>query len=171
MGDGGISAFLNNRKLINVDALYADCVLPPAPNQDPAPGQDPPIGYDPNNPENYPANIVFIYPGFTFKLRPDEAIVLIGQTPPPAYYFSFRSYLGFVQNKPEKDYSEVFTTGDDNTGVYHRIAASLGEQINNFRIWTDSTPEGAAGEPFNSPTIIINTADQNVNQQIRDARV
>ncbi len=153
----------------NVDALYGGCALPPAPNQDPSPGQDPPIDYDPDNPNNYPANIVYIAPGFVYKLRPDEAIVLIGQTPPPAYYFSFRSYLAFVQNKPDKDYSEVFTTGDDYTGVYHRIAASLGDQLNNFRIWTDNTPGGAAGEPFNSSTIVIITADKSVNQQIRDA--
>jgi|GEM_PF-2146222 len=153
----------------NVDALYGGCALPPAPNQDPSPEQDPPINYDPDNPNNYPANIVYIKPGFVYKLRPDEAIVLIGQTPPPAYYFSFRSYLAFVQNKPDKDYSEVFTTGDDYTGVYHRIAASLGDQLNNFRIWTDNTPGGAAGEPFNSSTIVIITADKSVNQQIRDA--
>ncbi len=37
-----------------------------------------------------------------YKLRPDEAIVLIGSTPPPARYFSFRSYLGFVENNRKR---------------------------------------------------------------------
>ncbi|MGI6711499.1 MAG: hypothetical protein ACOX4L_02000 [Bacillota bacterium] len=104
-------------------------------------------------------------------MRPNEAIVLIGQTPPPALYFIFHNYLAFVQNKPEKDYSKVFTTGDNYTGVYHRISASLSDQINNFRIWTDHTPGGTPGDPFNSFTIVICSADRNVNQQIRDALV
>ncbi len=153
----------------NATAPYALCLLPPAPNQDPAQGQDPPKGYDPDNPNNYPPNIDFIVPGGTYKLRPDESIVIIGKTPPQAVYFSFRSYLGFIQNKPEKDYSGYSVIGNDETGIYHRIFASLGESINNFNIWTDQTPRGAAGNPFNSSTAIITTADQGINEQVRDA--
>lgn len=153
----------------NANAPYAVLTLPPAPNQDPFEGQDPPIGYDPNNPNNYPANINAILPGSTFKLRPDEAIVLIGQTPPPAYYFSFRSYLGFTENLPYKDYDNTFTIGDDSIGFYHVIFASLGDSLSNTGIWTENTPAGSAGYPFNSSTIIINSADQSANQQIRDA--
>ena len=89
--EGKVPSCLGN----NANAPYAIITLPPAPNQDPSEGQEPPIGYDPYNPNNYPANISPILPGATFKLRPDEAIVLIGQTPPPAYYFSFRSYAGY----------------------------------------------------------------------------
>ncbi|WP_297429554.1 hypothetical protein [Clostridium sp.] len=85
----------------NAGAPYASYLLPPAPNQEPSPGQRPPKGYKPENPNNYPPNINYVAPGVNYKLRPDEAIVLIGKTPPPAVYFSFRSYLGFVQNKPE----------------------------------------------------------------------
>jgi hypothetical protein len=153
----------------NANAPYAVLTLPPAPNQDPSEEQEPSIGYDPNNPNNYPANINVILPGATFKLQPDEAIVLIGQTPPPAYYFSFRSYLGLVENKPEKDYSNAITTGNENTGFYHMIFASLGDSLSNRGIWTDSTPKGTDGKPFNSSTIIISSADQFVNQQVRDA--
>lgn len=105
---------------------YAAYLLPPAPNQDPSPDQKPPKGYNPEG-HNYPANINYVAPGFTYKLRPDEAIVLIGKTPPPAYYFSYRSYLGFVQNKLEKDSSDSITTGNDYTGVYHFIGASMGD--------------------------------------------
>jgi hypothetical protein len=28
--------------------------------------------------------------------------------------------------------------GNENTGFYHNIGASLGDQINNRRIWTDN---------------------------------
>lgn len=153
----------------NVGAPYAACLLPPAPNQDSSEGQEPPIGYNPDNPNNYPSNIDYLAPGFTYKLCPDEAIVLIGKTPPPALYYCFRSYLGFVENKPEKDYSEYITAGDDYTGFYHLIFASLGDQLNNYNIWTDNTPKGAPGKPFNSSTIIVSTADRNINKQIRNA--
>lgn len=163
--EGKVDSALGN----NVGAPYAICLLPPAPNQDPSEGQKPPKGYNPDNPTNYPANIDYIAPGFASKLRPDEAIVLIGRTPPPALYYSFRSYLGFAPNKPEKDYSEDITAGNDYTGFYHMIFASLGDQLNNYNLWTDNTPKGAPGYPFNSSTIIISTADRNINQQIRTA--
>ncbi len=153
----------------NANSPYAVCLLPPAPNQDPSRGQDPPSGYNPDNLDNYPANIDFIAPGGTYKLRPDEAIVFIGKTPPPARYFSFQSYLGFVQNKVKKDYSEYFTTGNDDTGFYHRIFAGLGDSINKFNICTDNTPQGKGGDPSNSSTILITSAAQDVNDQIRDA--
>lgn len=153
----------------NANAPYAVLTIPPAPNQDPAEGQEPSIGYDTNNPNNYPANVNAIIPGATFKLRPDEAIVLIGQTPPPAYYFSFRSYRCLVENKPEKDYSDYITIGNDDTGLYHMIFASLGDTLSNADIWTDNTPQGSVGYPFDSSTIIISSADKSVNQQIRDA--
>lgn len=153
----------------NVGAPYAACLLPPAPNQDPSKGQKPPLEYNPYNPNNYPANIDYLAPGFTYKLRPDEAIVFIGWTPPPALYYCLRSYLGFIPNKSEKDYSEYITAGNDYTGFYHQIFASLGDQLNNYNIWSDNTPKGAPGKPFNSCTIIISTADRNINKQIRDA--
>lgn len=162
--EGKVDSCLGN----NVGAPYAVCLLPPAPNQEPSEGQEPPIG-NPDNPNKCPANIDYIAPGFASKLRPDEAIVLIGKTPPPALYYCFRSYVGFVENKPEKDYSEYITAGNANTGFYHMIFASLGDQLNNYNLWTDNTPGGTLGNAFNSSTIIISTADMNINKQISDA--
>lgn len=163
--EGKVDSALGN----NVGAPYAICQLPPAPNQAPLEGQAPPIGYNPESPNHYPANINYIAPGVNSKLRPDEAIVLIGRTPPPALYYCFRSYVGFVKDKPEKDYSEYIRTGNDYTGFYHMIFASLGDQLNNYNIWTDNTPNGSPGNPFNSSTVILSTADRNTNMQIRDA--
>jgi hypothetical protein len=160
------TAFANN-----AGAPYATYLLPPAPNQDPSPVQKPPKGYNPQNPNNYPANIEYAAPGLDYKLRADEAIVLIGKTPPPAYNFSYRSYLGFVENEQSKDYSDTITVGNDNTGFYHSIGASMGDQINNHNIWTGNTPYGAPGNPFNSSTIIITTANRGINKQMRDALV
>ncbi|HHT01529.1 MAG TPA: hypothetical protein GXZ96_02380 [Firmicutes bacterium] len=152
-----------------VGAPYATYLLPPAPNQMPSPGQRPPKGYNPDNPHNYPPNLDFIKPGLHYKLRPDEAIVLIGQTPPPSVYFCFRSYLALVENKPEKDYRDAVTAGDRRTGFYHFIGASLGDQINNYSIWTANTPFGTPGEPFDTTTIIITTANKRINQHMRNA--
>lgn len=165
--EGKVDSCLGN----NVGAPYAACFLPPAPNQNPSEGQEPPIEYNPYNTNNYPANIDYIAPGFSYKLRPDEAIVLIGITPPPALYYCFRSYVGFIENKPKKDYSEYITTGNDYTGFYHMIFSSLGDQLNNYNLWTDNTPKGAPGNTYNSSTIIISTADMNINNEIRNALV
>jgi hypothetical protein len=153
----------------NAGVPYAVYILPPAPNQDPCQGQKPPKGYDPCNPCNYPPNICYAAPGIDYKLRPDESIVLIGQTPPPVVYFGFRSYVGFIENKRNKDYSNAVTAGNNRTGFYHFIGASLGDQISNSFIWTDSTPYGTPGKPFGGSTVIITTADRGINQQMRDA--
>lgn len=138
----------------NVGAPYAICLLPPAPDS-----------------KKYPPNINYLVPGFTNKLRPDEAIMVVGTTPPPALYYCFRSYLGFVENKQDKDYSEYITAGDDETGSYHMIFASLGDQINNYNIATANTPEGKPGNPFDSLTAIVSTADRNINKEIRNALI
>jgi hypothetical protein len=153
----------------NTGVPYAAYLLPPAPNQEPSLGQRPLKGYDHKGPYNYPPNVDYVAPGVFYKLRPDEAIVLIGQTPPPATYFSFRSYVGFVQNKPAKDYSDNVTAGNRDTGFYHFIGASMGDQISNNSIRTDSTPYGTPGNPFDSSTVIITTADMGINEQMRDA--
>ncbi|MFW6035447.1 MAG: hypothetical protein ACOCRZ_04260 [Halothermotrichaceae bacterium] len=153
----------------NATSAYALCLLPPAPNQNPAKGQKPSVGYNPDNPDNYPANINFIAPGGTFKLRADEAIVIIGQTPPPAVYFSFQSYLFFVENKPDKDYSDYFVIGNEDTGTYHRVFAAMGNATNNYNIWTENTPQGEEGFPYNSSTVIISSADKGVNKEIRES--
>jgi hypothetical protein len=153
----------------NAGFPYAIYRLPPSLGQDPSPRQDPPVGYDPDSPDNFPANLDTIPAGMTYKLRPDEAIVLIGTTPPQARYFSFRSYLGFVENKPGKDYTGVPTFGDDKIGWYHRIYCSLGDPLNHLNMWTSNTPGGAAGNAFSSATVLITTADESINQMMRNA--
>lgn len=147
----------------NVGAPYASCILPAAPEQETY------IELKNEGSGKYPQNINYIAPGVTYKLRPDEAIILIGITPPEAYYFGFRSYVGFVENQLMKSYSDAITAGNENTGYYHMIGASLGDTLNNYNIWTNNTPRGSRGNPFNSLTIIISTADKNINQQMRYA--
>jgi hypothetical protein len=150
----------------NNGAAYCVLTLPPAPGQDPATGQNPPAGYVAGNPGNYPANPNFYPPGGSYRLRPDEALVFIGKTPPECTYFSFIPYIGLTENKVGKDYSGIFTTGNDTVGNYHRIFGSLNDPLNNFNILTENSAGGAAASPFSSMTVIIATADRGISSRI-----
>lgn len=153
----------------NAGFPYLAYLLPPAPGQKPSRGQKPPVGFDPHDPNNFPANIDFIPPGITYKLRPDEAILFVGKTPPQARYFSYRSYVGFVANKPGKDYSDVFTLDTGEGGFYHRVFASLGDPLNHLNKFTSGTPNGKPGNAFNRETVLITSAHQGINKRLRKA--
>lgn len=90
-----------------------------------------------------------------WRLRPDEALVYIGRTPPNAAYFSFRSYL--------------FRSGDPADGTRNDIFASLGDATNNTFIATSGTPGGTTGDPFLAETAVITATDRGVEQSVRDA--
>ena len=89
---------------------------------------------------------------WTFQLRPDEAIVLIGQTPPPVSYFSYRSYLMTRYSATEQTRVRVF--------------ASLGDTLNSLTIKTRGI---RMGDPFDQNTIIVTTADKGIDERIRKA--
>lgn len=87
------------------------------------------------------------------NLRPDEAIVFVGKTPPECRYFSFD------QNLMERTY------GNDTRWIF----ASLTDTINNLNIKTEGTPNGLPGDPYNQTTIVITTADKGIDQRIQAA--
>jgi hypothetical protein len=153
----------------NQGSPYLLWVIPPAPGQDPSTGQDPPTDYNPDDPGNYPANPDFYPPGGLYKLRPDEAVVFVGNIAPSCVYFGFRSYVFFIENKPGKDYTGISVIGNATVGYYHPIFGSLGDQLNNFNINSSGTPSGAKGVPFGAQTVIIMSADQGVNRRVRNA--
>jgi hypothetical protein len=87
-----------------------------------------------------------------FKLRPDEAIVLIGPTPPPVKYFGFNAFLAtrFYPDEPP--------------GTQRRwLVATLGDAINNATIKT------AGSTPFGTPVVVIFTPDRGTDARIRSA--
>jgi hypothetical protein len=87
-----------------------------------------------------------------FKLRPDEAIVLIGPTPPPVKYFGFNAFLGtrFYPDEPP--------------GTQRRwLVATLGDAINNATIKTTGPT------PFGRPVVVIFTPDRGTDARIRTA--
>lgn len=85
-----------------------------------------------------------------YNLRSDEAIVLVGKTPPEVKYFGLRSYL-------VRRYS---VAGDG----YKYIFASLGDTANNF-----TTATANKEDPYRQHTMFISTADAGVDQRIRAA--
>ena len=87
------------------------------------------------------------------SLRPDEAIVFVGRTPPECRYFSFDLYL------MERTY------GNETRWIY----GTLGDTLNHLVINTEGTPNGQPGNPFNQTTIVVTTADKGIDQRIRAA--
>jgi hypothetical protein len=84
-----------------------------------------------------------------FKLEPDEAIVLIGLTPPPVKYFSYTPYLS----------TRKYSYSDERTS----ILASLGDGVNN------ATVKSIGSTPYNSPVVLIFTPDQGTDARVRSA--
>ncbi|WP_028323321.1 hypothetical protein [Desulfatirhabdium butyrativorans] len=87
------------------------------------------------------------------KLKANDAVVIIGKTPPPMAYFS---YTGFVFDRYNAD--------DPNNRLV--IFSSLGDTINQYRVHA-ADPRN----PFNQDIVIILTADQKTDATIRYALV
>jgi hypothetical protein len=87
-----------------------------------------------------------------FQLRPDEAIVFIGKTPPKAVYFSFTVFMN-VRYYPE-------------LGKAKMIMANLGDSLNHLVI---KTANGDDGGPFDADTVVILAADQATESKVRKA--
>ncbi len=92
---------------------------------------------------------------WTFRLNPDEAIVLVGRTPPDVLYYSYRSYLAL----------RYFPA----SGARSRVFGSMGDAINNFTIRTSGTPNGNPGNAYEKDTIVIFTPDRGIDARIRAA--
>lgn len=82
-----------------------------------------------------------------FQLGPQEAIVLIGLTPPPAKYFGFYPFLR----------TKVYPEGR------LPVIATLGDAVNNATVKTTGPT------PFNSPVVLIFTPDQGTDARVRAA--
>jgi len=88
---------------------------------------------------------------FAYRLDENEAIVILGKTPPPCEFFSYRSYLLNRVSFEEMNRIKIF--------------ASLGDTMNigNYKKATNDP------EPFKKPIMIISTANQPTENMIRNA--
>lgn len=84
-----------------------------------------------------------------FRLAPDEAIVLVGLTPPPEAYFSYQIYLA----------TRRFSEGS----LPELLLNSLGDTVNIHTINT------IGPDRFQRPMVLIFTADQRIDARIRAA--
>ena len=116
----------------------------------------------------------------TFRLRPDEALVVVGNTPPEMRYFSYRSYVSQRYDRSglarEREYAlsteKPVSFGPADVSPepgYMRVFTSLGDTINNLSIRTTATPNGEGEDPFDSQMMIISTADAGIDSRIRAA--
>ena len=93
-------------------------------------------------------------PQFVYTMREDEALVLIGRTPPESDYYSYRSYMMSLR---EDDQPNPF--------VQKKIYTQLGDPINSYNI-----TDGSLGRNrFRSFFTLVSTADENMYQAVADA--
>lgn len=102
---------------------------------------------------------------YTFQLRPDEAIVFIGVTPPPVNYFSYQPYLlnkYYAQPVP----ADLLTPPIQGcAGDPHclDVGTSLGDTVNVATIKT------IGPDPYSAPMVLIFTPDQGTEARVRSA--
>jgi hypothetical protein len=101
----------------------------------------------------------------TWRLRPDEALVLVGTTPPPVRYFGLQTYLN-VRYNPDMPPG---LPCPPNCYPYQRLWNNFGDQTNQLTIHSAGTPNGQGGNPFNSLTIYIVTPDREIDARVREA--
>jgi hypothetical protein len=84
---------------------------------------------------------------YSFRLRGNEAVVLLGPTPPPCDYYS---YVCFLFNRYEQGWGPA---------GYHKILSSLGDPLNRFTM-------KAGPVSFSQNTVLIFTPDRNTAKAV-----
>lgn len=109
----------------NAGALYKPLAIPDAPGQ---------TGIDAGT--------------YVFHLGANEAIVIVGQTPPQMAYFSFQPFLFLRYSEKQQKFVELFTP--------------VGDTINNLTIHTSGPPS----DPFDKDMVIVLTADRGIGRKV-----
>lgn len=96
----------------------------------------------------------------SYALRQDEALVVVGSTPPPMAYFSFQSFLFFRHNLNTYNF-------DPASGGFFRpydaTFSALGDNVNYLTVKTTGST------PFNRPMAYISTGNRQTQERIRAA--
>ncbi len=95
-----------------------------------------------------------------YFLRQDEAILLVGSTPPPMAYFSFQTFLFMRYNAASYNYDP--TTGGF-FAPYEAPFAYLGDTVNSLTIHT------TGWHRYNAPMVLISTGNRRTQERIREA--
>lgn len=95
-----------------------------------------------------------------YLLRQDEAILLIGRTPPPMAYYSFQTFL-FARYNPATLGYDPATAGFFRP--YEAPVAYLGDSVNSLTIRTTGST------PYNRPMVLISTGNRKTQERLREA--
>lgn len=154
----------------NAGSTYLILNLPPAPNQNAAPGNpergwdgELPSAYDDPEVENAPENPFFSPAGMAFKMRQDEAVIVVTRLPERCKYWSFIAYDMFAKQMEGKDYSNekaYFGFGNEESGYYHTVFASIGWPVNLLNA------RHAGDSPFGTDTVLVLCANRTVRDRI-----
>jgi hypothetical protein len=105
------------------------------------------VAYVPQSPDQeYPS-----YTKFEFLLAANEALIIVGQTPPPMSYFSYQPFVLDRWSEKQDTWISPFGT--------------VGDTVNNLTINTSGPP----GDPFNKNAIVVLTSDRAVDAAVRAA--
>lgn len=88
-----------------------------------------------------------------WQLGEDEAVVLIGQTPPQSAYFSYQTFLGVLPDDPSTGVNERLMT----------LGVAVGDATNIATIKT------LGSRPFNRPIVYIITGNKTMERSMRAA--
>ncbi len=88
---------------------------------------------------------------FTYRLRDDEALVLVGATPPECLYFSYRTYLLNRYNPDQGSRVKIFASLGDTINIRTLRERNIGQSV------------------FEHPIILISTANPLTNELVRSA--
>jgi hypothetical protein len=155
----------------NASSAYGLFALPPAPNQDPSVKNSYAEWFDEDNTlRPLPAGS-----SYWWRLRPDEAAVFLGPTPPKVNYYGFTAYIydRYVANLPQGDDCECQSGNDcprpQPDSVLHRypVFSSLGDTVNPMTI---NLP-GGRHDPYGKTVAFIMAADRNTEGQVRKALI
>jgi hypothetical protein len=96
----------------------------------------------------------------TYLLRQDEALLVVGSTPPPMAYFSFQTFL-FGRYNPATNSYDPATGGFFKP--YEVLFAYLGDTVNSL------TLQSTGSIPYNRPMALISTGNLKTQESIRSA--
>jgi hypothetical protein len=95
----------------------------------------------------------------SYFLRQDEAIIIVGSTPPPMAYYSFQTFLFTRYNANTLNYDDDSPAGFFQP--YEAPFAYLGDTINSLTI------QSTGSTPFNRPLAFISTSNRTTQERLR----
>jgi hypothetical protein len=95
----------------------------------------------------------------TYLLRQDEALLVVGSTPPPMAYFSFQTFL-FARYNPA---SNNYPAPANLYAPYEVAFAYVGDTVNSLTVKTTGST------PYNRPMAFISTGNRQTQERLRAA--